>query len=98
VQTWSRFGVPFTTARTRCTLGSQRRFVRRCDLETRLPKNGFFPQMSQTAAMTRASVTEGLGQPGAPEFPVGRIFWIPALSVCSSSGPGTFCTTLPLAS
>jgi hypothetical protein len=26
--------------------------VRRCECETRMPKNGFFPQMSQTAAMT----------------------------------------------
>jgi hypothetical protein len=26
--------------------------VRRCEWETCMPKNGFFPQMSQTAAMT----------------------------------------------
>jgi hypothetical protein len=25
--------------------------VRRCEWETRIPKNGFFPQISQTAAM-----------------------------------------------
>jgi hypothetical protein len=32
-------------------LGFQRRFVRWCECDTRLPKNGFFPQISQTAAM-----------------------------------------------
>jgi hypothetical protein len=51
VQTFSRFGAPPTTARTRCTFGFHRRLVRWWECETFLPKNGFFPQMSQTAAM-----------------------------------------------
>ena len=51
VQTYRRFGVPFTMARTRCTFGSHRFGVRRWEWETAIPKNGFFPQMSQTAAM-----------------------------------------------
>ena len=50
-QAFTRLGEPFTTARMRWMLGSQRRFVRRCEWETCMPKNGFFPQMSQTAAM-----------------------------------------------
>ena len=45
VQTYSRFGAPFTSAFTRCTFGSNRRFVRWCEWDTRLPKNGFFPQI-----------------------------------------------------
>jgi hypothetical protein len=51
VQTYRRFGVPLTMARTRCTFGSHRFGVRRWEWETAIPKNGFFPQMSQTAAM-----------------------------------------------
>jgi len=51
VQAFTRFGVPFTTARTRCTFGFQRFGLRRWEWETCMPKNGFFPQMSQTAAM-----------------------------------------------
>jgi voltage-dependent potassium channel beta subunit len=50
-QTFTRRGVPSTMARTRCTFGSHRRFVRRWEWDTRIPKNGRFPQMSQTAAM-----------------------------------------------
>jgi hypothetical protein len=50
-QAFTRFGEPFTTARTRWMFGSQRRFVRRWEWETCMPKNGFFPQMSQTAAI-----------------------------------------------
>ena len=53
MQTFTRFGVPFTTARTRCTFGFHRRGVRRWEWETAIPKNGFFPQMSQTAAIER---------------------------------------------
>jgi len=52
VQTFTRRGAPFTIARTRWTFGFHRRGVRRCECETRIPKKGFFPQMSQTAAMT----------------------------------------------
>ena len=52
VQAFSRLGAPFTTARTRWMFGSHRRFDRRCEWETFIPKPGVFPQMSQTAAMT----------------------------------------------
>ncbi len=51
VHTWRRFGAPSTMARTRCTLGFQRRFVRRCEWLTFMPNEGFFPQISHTAAM-----------------------------------------------
>jgi hypothetical protein len=51
VQTFTRLGVPFTTTRTRCTFGFHRRGVRLCEWDTAIPKNGFFPQMSQTEAM-----------------------------------------------
>jgi hypothetical protein len=50
VQAFTRFGVPFTNARTRWMFGSHRLGERRWEWETCMPKNGFFPQMSQTAA------------------------------------------------
>ncbi len=52
VQTEIRFGVPFTSARTRWMFGFQRRFVRRCEWDTRMPNPGDLPQTSQTAATT----------------------------------------------
>lgn len=52
MQTFTRLGDPFTIARTRCTFGFHRRGERRCEWETCMPKNGFFPQMSHTEAMT----------------------------------------------
>ena len=51
VHTCSRFGAPFTTARTRCTFGFHRRLVRRCEWLTFMPNDGFLPQMSHTDAM-----------------------------------------------
>ena len=53
VQTLTRLGAPFTSARTRWMFGFQRRFVRRCEWLTFMPKLGCFPQISHTAAMTR---------------------------------------------
>ncbi|OLT10961.1 hypothetical protein BJF79_25070 [Actinomadura sp. CNU-125] len=50
VQALIRFVPPFTTARTRWMLGFQRRGVRRCEWETRMPKPGPLPQTSQTEA------------------------------------------------
>jgi len=52
VQTLIRVGEPATSARTRWMFGSQRRFVRRWECDTFIPKFGFLPQISQTAAMT----------------------------------------------
>jgi hypothetical protein len=52
VQTWIRLGEPSTRARTRWMLGSKRRFVRRWEWLSCIPNHGFFPQSSQTAAMT----------------------------------------------
>jgi hypothetical protein len=46
---------PPTTALTRWTFGSQRRFVRRCEWLTDIPKEGFLPHISHTAATTRHS-------------------------------------------
>jgi hypothetical protein len=54
VQTFSRRGAPFTTARTFWTFGFHRRGVRRCEWDTRIPNPGFFPQISQTEAMAQA--------------------------------------------
>ena len=56
VQTWSRLGAPLTMARTRWMFGFQRRFVRRWEWLTDMPKPGFLPQMSQTAAIGRTKV------------------------------------------
>jgi hypothetical protein len=52
VQAWMRLGVPFTSARTRWTFGSQRRLVRRWEWLMFMPNDGFLPQMSHTAPMT----------------------------------------------
>ena len=52
MHTFTRFGDPFTIARTRCTFGFQRRFVRRCEWLSRIPKIGFLPHTSHTEAMT----------------------------------------------
>src|SRR5829696_1074404 len=49
-QTFRRFGLPATVARTRWMLGSQRRLVFFFDQGTLWPKPGLFPQTSQTAA------------------------------------------------
>jgi hypothetical protein len=51
VHTLTRLGDPFTIARTRCTLGFQRRRVRRCEWLNRIPKTGFLPQTSHTDDM-----------------------------------------------
>jgi hypothetical protein len=52
VQAFSLLGEPFTTTRTRWMFGSQRRFVRRWEWLMLIPKDGFLPQTSHTAAMT----------------------------------------------
>ena len=52
VHTWMRFGDPFTMARTRWMFGFQRRLVRRWEWLMFIPKDGFLPQISHTAAMT----------------------------------------------
>ncbi len=54
MQTDSRFGAPFTMARTFWMLGFHRRGERRCEWDTCMPNMGVFPQMSQTAAIARA--------------------------------------------
>ena len=59
VHTWSRFGVPFTMARTRWMLGFQRRLVRRWEWLIDMPNDGCFPQTSHTAAMTRFASNQG---------------------------------------
>jgi len=51
VHTCTRRGVPSTSARTRWMFGFQRRLFRLCENVTALPKNGFFPQISHTAAI-----------------------------------------------
>lgn len=53
VQAFTRRGVPSTRARTRWMFGSQRRLLRLWEKVTALPKNGFFPQTSHTAAIGR---------------------------------------------
>jgi len=51
VHTWSRRGVPFTTARTFWMFGFHRRGERRWEWLTFFPKEGERPQTSQTAAI-----------------------------------------------
>jgi hypothetical protein len=57
-QTFSRFGVPATTACTRWMLGFQRRLVFFFDQGTLWPNPGLLPHMSHTAATgIRSQVT-----------------------------------------
>ena len=62
VQTFTRRGVPETRARTRWMFGFQRRFVRRCEWETFMPKDGFLPQISQTDAMVNLLLVARAGR------------------------------------
>lgn len=62
VQTFRRFGEPFTSARTFWMLGFQRRGVRMCECDTDMPKLGLRPQTSQVAAMG----PEMIATPGPP--------------------------------
>ena len=52
VQTFIRFGTPFTSARTVCRFGFHRRLVRLWAWETLFPKVGFLPQISHTFAIS----------------------------------------------
>lgn len=52
VHTLSRRGSPFTSALTRCKLGSHRRFVCRAEWLTLYPTAAFFPHISHTRDMT----------------------------------------------
>jgi hypothetical protein len=63
VQAFTRVCVPLTKARTRWMFGSQRRLFRLCENVTLLPKNGFFPQISQTAAMALGGYQSGPARP-----------------------------------
>ena len=51
VHALTRLGEPLISARTRWMFGSHRRLFRLCENVTDLPNHGFFPQMSQTAAI-----------------------------------------------
>jgi hypothetical protein len=55
VQAFTRFGLPFTMARTRWMFGFHRRRVRRCEWLTFMPNDGFLPHTSHTEAMTGTS-------------------------------------------
>src|SRR5262249_8872889 len=61
VHTWMRRGAPLTIARTRCTFGFHRRFVRRCEWLKRMPNCGFLPHTSQTDAIVKTSYKEPVG-------------------------------------
>src|SRR5687768_7506726 len=69
VHTCRRFGEPSTTTRTRWMFGFHRRFVRRCEWLTFMPKLGCFPQISQTAAMTGYLECIGRGPSAAAQDP-----------------------------
>ena len=55
VHTWTRFGEPFTIARTRWMLGFHRRLDRTCEWLMLMPNDGFLPHTSHTAATKRFS-------------------------------------------
>ena len=71
VQTLSRFGVPFTIARTRWMFGFQRRLVRRCEWLSRMPNCGFLAQTSQTEDMMTCTSRENASGPGRNLRPQG---------------------------
>jgi hypothetical protein len=69
-QTFSRFGVPDTTACTRWMLGFQRRLVFFFDQGTLWPNPGLLPHMSHTAATGTAPKyvdTEEVPKVGQPK-------------------------------
>ncbi len=92
VQTLMRLGVPLTRARSFWMFGSHRRLIRLCENVTDLPNQGFFPQMSHTAAIGR----RGYQRPEAPQ--AGAIFARPASSELWDSTPTTLSTCVPFAS
>src|SRR4029077_699022 len=55
VHALTRFGDPFTTARTRWMFGFQRRLVRRCEWLSFMPKIGFLSHTSQTEDIVRGT-------------------------------------------
>src|SRR5262245_21460813 len=63
VQALTRLGEPLISARTRWMFGSHRRLFRLCENVTDLPNQGFFPQMSQTAAMAGQGYQRPRAQP-----------------------------------
>jgi fatty acid kinase len=97
VQTWRRRGDPFTIARTFCTLGFHRRFVRRCEWLMLMPNCGFLPHTSQTDAMTQTFCGAELSKNGRPsdrEIGTGRTLndssegsTIPAVTVLQKLAP-----------
>jgi hypothetical protein len=73
-----------TTARTRWMFGSQRRFVRRCEWDTFIPKLGCFPQISHTAATTKTHLIQLEGPThGGAKQPVRRGVRLPSSAVGS---------------
>src|SRR5207249_9296783 len=83
VHTCTRFGLPLTSARTRCTFGFQRRFVRRCEWLRRMPKRGFLPHTSQTDAIVgNLSQRTGWTQKASSEADT-----IPAVGVLETLAP-----------
>ncbi len=58
MQTFTRFGLPFTITRIFWTLGLHRRRVRLWEWEMEFPKPGDFPQISHLADMASAQVTK----------------------------------------
>src|SRR6478609_2954280 len=69
VQAWSRRVPPPETARTRWIFGFQRRLVFRFEWLTELPKPGFLPQISQTAAI--GALTGESGNTGSEQVTSG---------------------------
>ena len=56
MQTYARFGAPFSTIRTFCRFGLKRRFVATIEWERLCPKAGPFPQLWHTRGMSDAQV------------------------------------------
>ena len=83
VQTFTRRGVPSTSARTRWMFGFQRRLFRLCENVTDLPNQGPLPQMSQVAAMVHRGY-----QTASDDQDEGPIFARPASSDAGREGPG----------
>ena len=91
MQTLTRFGDPFTMARTRWMLGFQRFGERLCEWETCIPKNGVFPHMSHLAAIGHRCYqtleAEGSAALSRASSPASSSFWGMAPSQSATFSP-----------
>jgi hypothetical protein len=85
VQTARRRGVPLTSARTFWMFGSKRRFVRRWECDTFMPKPGFLPHNSHTAAIGTRHLDRGYCREQGWRLPSSAM--VPSVGVFADKAP-----------